>query len=239
MSESLRRVDWTETAGELGALLLELKQIKTMKPLFNRRSRAAKSLVSIELTENTEGYLQARLVREIQPHRLGDYFGLFRSKKDAEKALSGIAAKNDLCNKLLGLEPDQEGPCFQRTLGRCKGACDGGEDRTRFNLRMQIAFHSLRLKTWPWKGPVGVVEYNPERDRTDILIVYNWMHVATVHERQELGDLSLDSQAVTFDLDSYKLIVKTLVARKAAQNQGRPLEVIELDAVGSPDVLMP
>ena len=247
MSESLRRVDWTETAGELGALLLELKQIKQMHPLFNRRSRAAKNLVSIELTENGngkgkgkgKGYLQARLVREIEPHRLGDYFGLFRSKKEADKALSGIAAKNDLCNKLLGLEPDHDGPCFQRTLGRCKGACVGdggqGEDRVKYNLRMQIAFHNLRLKTWPWKGPVGVVERNPERDRTDILIVYNWMHVATVHDHQALGDLSLNRQAVTFDLDSYKLIAKALLARK----QERPIQVIELDAVGAPDVLMP
>ena len=243
ISESLRRVEWTETAGELGALLLELKQIKQMKPLFNRRSRAAKNLVSIELAENSEGYLQARLVREIEPHRLGDYFGLFRSKKDAEKALSGIAAKNDLCNKLLGLEPDDDGPCFQRTLGRCKGACDGGEDRVKFNLRMQIAFHNLRLKTWPWKGPVGLVEQSPTRDRTDILIVYNWMHVATVHNYQELDDLSLNSQAVNFDLDSYKLIVKALMARKTSDNHIHkkefPLEVIELNAVGSPDVLMP
>jgi len=237
MSESLRRVDWTETAGELGALLLELKQIKQMKPLFNRRSRAARNLVSIELTENGAGYLQARLVREIEPHRLGDYFGLFRSKRDAEKALSGIAAKNDLCNKLLGLEPDHQGPCFQRTLGRCKGACDSGEGEgpVKYNLRMQIAFHGLRLKTWPWKGPVGVIERNPQRDRLDILIVYNWMHVATLHDYQELEDLALSSQAVTFDLDSYKLIVKALVATK----QQRPHEIIELDAAGPPDVLMP
>jgi DNA polymerase-3 subunit epsilon len=42
MSESLRRVEFTETAGELGALLLELKQIKSLNPLYNRRSRAAK-----------------------------------------------------------------------------------------------------------------------------------------------------------------------------------------------------
>jgi DNA polymerase-3 subunit epsilon len=54
-----------------------------------------------------------------------------------------------------------------------------------------------------------------------------------VHDREELQDLSLNSQAVTFDLDSYKLIAKALKA------QERPLEVIELDAVGSPDVLMP
>jgi DNA polymerase III subunit epsilon len=234
MSESLRRVDWTETAGELGALLLELKQIKQLKPLFNRRSRAAKNLVSIELAENSAGYLQARLVREIEPHRLGDYFGLFRSKKDAEKALSGIAAKNDLCNKLLGLEPDGDGPCFQRSLGRCRGACDGGEDVVRYNLRTRIAFHGLRLKTWPWKGPVGVVEHNARTGRTDILVVYNWMHVATLRGMDEIDGLSLRGQAVNFDLDSYKLVVKALMGQ-----DGRSLKVIELDAVGAPDVLMP
>ena len=46
MSQSLRRIEWTETAGELGALLLELRQIKTLNPLYNRRSRAAKQLVT-------------------------------------------------------------------------------------------------------------------------------------------------------------------------------------------------
>ncbi|MFO7994575.1 MAG: exonuclease domain-containing protein [Marinobacter sp.] len=234
MSESLRRVDWTETAGELGALLLELKQIKQLKPLFNRRSRAAKNLVSIELAKNAGGYLQARLVREIEPHRLGDYFGLFRSKKDAEKALSGIAAKNDLCNKLLGLEPEHEGPCFQRTLGRCKGACDGGEDVVKYNLRVQIAFHGLRLKTWPWKGPVAVFEHNAATCRTDILVVYNWMHVATLHDEGELQELSLRGQAVNFDLDSYKLVVKALMGQ-----DGRSLKMVELEAIGLPDVHMP
>lgn len=234
MSESLRRVDWTETTGELGALLLELKQIKQLKPLFNRRSRAAKNLVSIELAKNADGYQQARLVREIEPHRLGDYFGLFRSKKEAEKALSGIAVKNDLCNKLLGLEPDHEGPCFQHTLGRCKGACDGGEDVVKYNLRVQIAFHALRLKTWPWKGPVGVVEHNERTGATDILVVYNWMHVATLASVDELDNLSLRGQAVNFDLDSYKLLVKALMGR-----DGRSLKIMELNAVGAPDVLMP
>lgn len=234
MSESLRRVEWTETAGELGALLLELKQIKNLKPLFNRRSRAAKNLVSIELVTNREGYLQARLVREIEPHRLGCYFGLFRNQRDAENALSGIAAKNDLCNKLLGLEPEHPGPCFQRTLGRCKGACDGGEDVVKYNLRVQIAFHALRLKTWPWEGPVGILEYNDRTGRTDVLVVYNWMHVATLDGMDELETLSLRGQAVNFDLDSYKLLVKALMGR-----DGRSLKVVELGTAGTPDVLMP
>ncbi|WP_309044728.1 exonuclease domain-containing protein [Marinobacter sediminicola] len=234
ISESLRRIEYTETAGELGALLLELRQIKTLSPLFNRRSRAAKNLVSIELAPNNSGYLQARLVREIEPHRLASYYGLFRSKRDAERALTGIATKNELCNQLLGLEPERDGPCFQRTLGRCKGACEGIEDVTRYNLRAQIAFHQLRLQTWPWKGPVAIVENRDDGAQPDILVIYNWIHVTTVHDEQELYDLSLSGQSVTFDLDSYKLLVKALIG--SANNS---YALIELPAVGAPDVLMP
>lgn len=238
ISESLRRVECTETAGELGALLLELRQIKTLNPLFNRRSRAAKNLVSIELAPNESGYLQARLVREIEPHRLASYYGLFRSKRDAERALSGIAAKNELCNQLLGLEPAHGGPCFQRALGRCKGACEGTEDVARYNLRVQIAFHELRLRTWPWKGPVAIVERRADWVQPDILVIYNWMHVATLHDEQELQDLSLRGQSVTFDLDSYKLLIKALMAsHRGGSHQEH--SVLELPAVGEPDVLMP
>jgi DNA polymerase III subunit epsilon len=128
-----------------------------------------------------------------------------------------------------------KGVRMSESLRRVDWTETGGEDRVKYNLRMQIAFHNLRLRTWPWKGPVGVVERNPENDRKDILIVYNWMHVATVHDHHELEDLSLGSQAVTFDLDSYRLIAKTLMAG----SRERSLQIIELDAVGSPDVMMP
>ncbi|WP_291830249.1 exonuclease domain-containing protein [Marinobacter sp.] len=234
MSESLRRVETTQTAGELGALLLELKQIKTLSPLYNRRSRAAKSLVSIALRTQADGYLQAELVREIAPDRLGDYFGLFRSKRDARSAIRGIAAKNDLCGKWLGLEPARPGPCFQRSLGRCKGACEGAEDTTRYNLRMQIAFHALRLKTWPWPGAVGLVEENPDTGRTDILVIWNWIHIATVHNEQELQDFQPGPEPVTFDLDSYKLLVKALLGRDREQHR-----IIQLAPLTQPAVLMP
>lgn len=246
ISESLRRVEWTETAGELGALLLELKQIKSLSPLFNRRSRAAKRLVTVELEANAAGYLEARLVREIEPRRLGDYYGLFRSKREAERALQGIAGKNDLCNKLLGLETPGPGPCFQHALGRCRGACAGGEDVTRYNLRMQIAFYGLRLRTWPWRGAIGIVEEyhdiaagkdvaeSRNSDRTDILVIFNWMHITTVHQPEDLEGLSLADRTITFDLDSYKLVVKALLGKDRDRHR-----IIELPEAGFPDVRMP
>lgn len=234
LSESLRRVEYTETAGELGALLLELQQIKSLSPQYNRRSRAAKRLVTIALRENESGYLQAGLTRQLLPERLGDYFGLFRSKRDAEKALRGIAGKNDLCGKHLGLEAPAPGPCFQRMLGRCQGACEQQEDVTRFNLRMQIAFHGLRLKTWPWPGPIALVENCPQTGRTDCLIVWNWIHIDTLSSEEELEAYCPGTEAVTFDLDSYKLLVKALLGKD--KNHRR---IVELPQIKQPAVLMP
>ena len=232
LSQSMRHVDWTETAGELGALLLELRQIKQLKPLYNRRSRAAKRLVSIALEQSEAGYLKASLCWDIDPNQLGQYHGLFRSKRDAQKALQGIAAKNELCNRMLGLE-DVNGPCFQRRLGRCKGACEGVEDVTRYNLRMQIAFHNLQLKTWPWRGPIGVVENNGTTGRTDIHVIYNWVHLATVHSEQELHEFEPGERQLAFDLDSYKLIVKHVLSPE------HRLRIVECDHVRPPEITWP
>ncbi|QCF25034.1 DNA polymerase III subunit epsilon [Hydrocarboniclastica marina] len=234
MSQSLRRVEWTETAGELGALLLELKQIKNLNPIYNQRSRAAKRLLSIALEPDANGYLRARLAWEFDPLQLGQYFGLFRAKREALKALTGIAQKNELCNRLLGLEPPGEGPCFQRRLGRCQGACEGLEDVTRYNLRMQIAFHNLRLKTWPWPGMVGASERNPKSGRTDIHVIYNWLHVTTVQSGAELQAIEGAGHTITLDADSYKLIMKALL--KPAPG----LEIFPLPGeLGTPEVLLP
>lgn len=234
MSQSLRRVEWTETAGELGALLLELKQIKGLSPIYNQRSRAAKRLLSIALRPDPKGYLQAELAWEFDPLQLDRYYGLFRSKRDALRALTGIIQKNELCNRLLGLEPGGDGACFQRRLGRCQGACEALEDVTRYNLRMQIAFHGLRLKTWPWPGMIGVVERNEKTGRTDILVIYNWLHITTVSHEDDLYRLDLKGNTVRFDADSYKLVLKALLRPE------RPLRIIELSGeVGTPEVLLP
>lgn len=234
MSQSLCRVEWTPTAGELGALLLELKQIKSLNPLYNRRSRASRQLVSLRLVPNARGYLEVRIERAIDPAHLGDYFGLFRSRHQAMQALSGIARANRLCNRLLGLEPAGQGACFLRQLGQCQGACEAAEDVTRYNLRMGIALHSLQLKTWPWKGAIAVVEEDEAHDRRDYLVTYNWIHLTTVHELSDLNDVTLGGTPVTFDLDAYRLIVKALLGPTVR----RP-PIVELPHLAQPRVVMP
>ena len=49
------RVDFIETAGELGALLLEARLIKEQSPLFNQRLRRTRRLYSLRLVQTSKG----------------------------------------------------------------------------------------------------------------------------------------------------------------------------------------
>ncbi len=39
LAAQVRRVEWTETAGELGALLLEAREVRETQPVYNRQLR--------------------------------------------------------------------------------------------------------------------------------------------------------------------------------------------------------
>ena len=39
LAAQVRRVEWTETAGELGALLLEAREVRERQPVYNRQLR--------------------------------------------------------------------------------------------------------------------------------------------------------------------------------------------------------
>ena len=56
MSQS-RRVDFIETAGEIGALLLESHLIKTLNPLYNIRLRRLRNLCSIQLHDQAGAWV--------------------------------------------------------------------------------------------------------------------------------------------------------------------------------------
>lgn len=215
IAQSVTHIEWTETAGDIGAQLLELKEIKTLNPIYNRRSRASKTLIAIKLESNDKGFLQASLTREISLEHLDQYYGLYRSVQAAKKALVEIANKNNLCRKLLGLESGS-GACFGVQTQSCQGACINQEDVLRYNLRAQIAFHSLQLKVWPYESMMGIKETHPLRAWDQLHVIYNWTHIATVESEEELHSLLENGlqHDIRFDLDTYKLLSKMILSPK-------------------------
>lgn len=55
-----QRISFHETAGEVGALLLEAQLIKQQQPLFNKRLRRSKQLCSLHLDRGRVGIVHAK-----------------------------------------------------------------------------------------------------------------------------------------------------------------------------------
>ena len=55
LTRQVRRVEWTETAGELGALLLEARLVKELQPIHNRRLRGSDDVWTVVLPEECKG----------------------------------------------------------------------------------------------------------------------------------------------------------------------------------------
>ena len=210
-----RRIDWTATAGELGALLLEAKLVRKDKPLYNRRLRSASEVWTWVVADDGATPELAPIDEVPLSFEHSDCFGAFRSAASARKALTGIARSERLCLKVLGLE-SAAGSCFARQLGRCAGACVGEEPLARHAARVKLALLPHRLKPWPFRGAVGVREAHTS-GATQLHILDEWRHIATLEEGDELPA----RYRVAFDLDIYQILQRHL--RRAAR-----VELLEL-----------
>lgn len=98
LSSQVRRIEWTETAGELGALLLEARLVREQKPVYNRRLRGDTETWTWQFDDSPQPPTLSRLEGPI-PSSL-DHFGLYRSARAARTALTTLARESKLCLKL-------------------------------------------------------------------------------------------------------------------------------------------
>jgi DNA polymerase-3 subunit epsilon len=220
MAQQLRRLEWTETAGELGALLLESSLVKRHQPVFNRQLRRTGTLYAYRVGGG--GPVQVELVElgASPAHGRYDYYGMFRSPREARARLESIAREQGLCPRLLGLEARRSGPCFSRQLGRCRGACIGEESVVAHNLRMASALIGQSIRSWPFSGPVGIRERG-RGGRTDIHVFDDWCYLGTAVSRTGLWDLLETGVKKEFDPDCYRILDRFL-------RSGKDLDVLDL-----------
>ncbi len=155
LAAQVRRVTWTETAGELGALLLEAREIRESQPVYNRQLRGNGERFTWLFGDACEVPRLVELDAEVL--RAGNAFGSWRTRGDARRALESLAREHRWCFKLLGLEQGP-GSCFGYQVGRCKGACVGREAAALHLARVKMGLMRLRLAPWPHAGPVVVRE---------------------------------------------------------------------------------
>jgi DNA polymerase-3 subunit epsilon len=224
LSRQIRRLDWRQTAGEVGALLLEARLIKDMQPIHNLALRRQGELCSWQLRVTAQGYVQPALTHASEQDfgSADRLYGLFRSRRKAETALRALAESHELCLALLGLENRVQAnkPCFGYQLRRCRGACTGKEPVAQHQERLENALAALKVKTWPYAGPVGLVETGAD-GRQDVHVVNNWCCLGTAHSEEEVWRMLDEAPArPAFDIDTYKILLRALTL---GQVQVRPL----------------
>jgi len=205
LSRQVRRIDWTETAGEFGALLRESRWVKELGPLHNKRLRAAGESWTIRLREAGEGVLAEVAMLDDVGTGDAECYGAFRSARDARKALDELARAHGLCLRCLGLERG-DGSCFGFQLGRCRGACCGSEPQALHAARVRLALARIKLRSWPFGGRIGIVERD-WRGTEEIHVFDRWRYLGTAGSLDALDGLSAESG---FDLDCYRILCRFL-----------------------------
>ncbi len=205
-----RRISFTETAGEIGALLLENHEIKTRLPLFNRRQRRARQLYTWRLQQDGE------LLRPSLSQPLADKspwqesgFGVFRSPHHARQMLEALAKQHQLCRKALLLESGA-GPCFARQLRRCAGVCCAAESAGEHNQRLLSAMSVQRIEAWPHQSAVIFTEQCADTARCDYHVVDQWRWLGSTATRADAERLANSASSGQFDLDSYRILLRAL-----------------------------
>ena len=211
LSQQVRRIDFIETAGEFGALLLEARLVKELTPIHNRQLRRTRDLYSIRLVRNVKFGSKPEIVllKDLGGNELEGLYGMFRSRRQADTALREIILANGLCNRTLGLEKGN-GACFNYQIKKCRGACVGQESLQLHEARLVTAFSSMKVRSWPFIGAIGIREKSDTSDRTEIHVFNYWCHLGTVDSEDRLWEILDSSDMLPFDLDGYKILMRFL-----------------------------
>ncbi len=220
LAAQVQRVAWTETAGELGASLLEAREVRDAQPEYNRQVRGSGARLTWLFGD---GGTAPRLVTlDAQVLRSGNAFGTYRAERDARRALESVAREHRWCFKLLGLESGA-GSCVGLQVGRCSGACVGRESAAMHLARVKVGLIAQRLPPWPHEGPVMVREGAGHRQQWHVIDA--WQHLATFDadcQAEELEQVRADRRRGpdSFDIDSYRILTRFM---RASRQRPMPL----------------
>lgn len=210
------RVAWRGTAGEFGARLQEILYQRDRKPV-------PEELCSWRLREAGPGDFRPELVSPQEAH-FGvddDLFGLYATRREARQTLRKLAEAHFLCPARLGLEAEKPGkPCTAFKGHHCRGVCVGKEAVAKHGARLMTAMAKSKLRPWPHRGPVALVERDHFGMLEDFHLVDRWRHFGVADSEEDLLELSESSKENSFDPDVYRVLLKYF--------QGSSLRVITL-----------
>ena len=214
LSAEIRRIEFEETAGEIGALLRESALVKAMLPAHNHalRRKVESGVLELPREPGPPRYVAAV---GVEPGALRGRFGPFTSRRAAREALRSLAGEHGLCLKALGLEK-RSGACFARQVKRCAGACVGAESAEAHHARLVAALTPHAIPPWPFAGPAALRERSALSERTDVHVLRDWCWLGTARDEGELGRLVEAPPRPAFDADIARLLIRAFARDRHA-----------------------
>jgi len=219
LAREVRRIEFERSAGELGALLRESELVKSLLPVYNRQLRRADELCGFFLDG---ARLSLAPAGEAGAQAVCGLHGVFRSRRAALEALRGLADEHGLCLQTLGFDRARgaKGACFRHQIRRCAGVCAGRESANAHLARTAAALARLKTFSWPYRGAIGIVEEDRERDASEMHVVQHWCWLGTARCEADAAELLAGAGRARFDLDQYRIL-----ARHLAKGRARVLEL--------------
>ncbi len=206
LARQTRRIDWIETAGEIGAQLKETALIQQLQPSQNRQLRKKDEVCTWTLIDQGEGWLRPQLssAHELIFNVQTASYGLFKTSKEATDVLRALATEYNLCDTLLGLDQATLGtPCLGHQIKRCKGACLGHEPHAKHSMRLVGGLSRFKLATWPINGPMMI------REGDEAHLLDGWRYLGTAKSDEDVHAL-LEAGRPAFAREIYKILAKHL-----------------------------
>jgi DNA polymerase-3 subunit epsilon len=222
LAQEVCRVEWEETAGEIGALLREAELVKTRLPAHNIVLRRRQNAVLLRLDANRPKFVPAG---RVALDELAAHHGPFSSRTSARTHLVEVAREHALCLKTLGLERGTKkalvadsapAPCFAYQLKRCLGACVGEEDTAAHAQRLAALVEPARIPPWPFDGPVALVERRDDGLREDLHVLDRWCWLGSVRTLDAASALARSDAPRRFEADVYR-IVRSALGKESAE----------------------
>lgn len=140
LKEEITDIRFTTTGSELIALIFESDEIKRVQPKYNRSRKRTVFQYGIVDSLNTKGYI-ALTVKKLSKNEKS--LASFVMEQDAFRSLERKIKQFNLCSKLCGLEPINEGACFDYKIKQCLGACAEEENCESYNDRAKKAINTF------------------------------------------------------------------------------------------------
>lgn len=215
--QQTRNITFDRTAGELSALILESRKVKELQPIYNRRLRRISCFYSIHLEEGTDGTLFPKIfaISEI-PAGNKKLYGLFSSNKKAKEAIRSISDEHRLCYQVCGLEKSNSRACTSHQLKKCSGYCVGKQSGLIHNVKLLEGFSALSLKTWPYSGPIALVEKSKYDGSEQHLIIDNWCIVGVTESMEHYAEILGKRSSPLIDKDVYRYLITAIYSKKSS-----------------------